>query len=115
MKQIVTLFRPRREQIILFSDLVTAATKEEAGIQAISQFWEDMPKGWSPISRLRNRLPDGLYLDSAPLYIRDIERGWQRILASMRSFHEMRDAFAKLGVIRTHASEANRRINIKRK
>lgn len=105
------------EPTVFFQDIVHASTEEEAIATALSQYHEDTlnksrgkyMRGLVPDQQSKHRLPDSLYLYYAPIYAHQLQRVWEIILSSMKSFHEMRNTYARLGVIKTQTDGTIRR------
>lgn len=95
--------------MVFFQDIVHASTEEEAIATALSQYQEDAhnkskeknTKGLMPDLHLEYQLSDNLYLYYAPIYAHQLQKIWEVVLTSMKSFHEMGDTFTKLGVTKT--------------
>ncbi|MDP3957437.1 MAG: hypothetical protein Q8Q10_02980 [bacterium] len=107
-------FPSSREPMVFFQDIIHAATEEDALGIATSWFWEniliesageDMLETMYRADRLGRWLPDNLYLYCVPIYTHQLQKCWKIVYASMKSFHEMRAAFARLGVIETEPSK----------
>lgn len=106
--------------MIFFEGIIYVPTKEEAEAKATARFWRDMRIECMGRRALRvqyeikdpKRLPDNIYIDCRPIYeyqLRiyacQLKDAWEEILTTMKSFHEMRAAFARLGVVQTRTKK----------
>lgn len=116
--EFLSVFHTSPRPMVFFIDIIQASTEQEALGTAIVQFWEniinesageDLLETQYLAARLGHRLPDNLYPYCTPIYEHRLQKYWGSVYASMNSFHEMRAAFAKLGVIETPVETTRKR------